>query len=305
MGDKTAIEWTDVTWNPWQGCHKLSPACAHCYMFREKERYGQNPDVVVRSKPPTFNLPLKLKEPAKVFTCSWSDFFIDEADPWRAEAWQIIERTPHLFYQIVTKRIDRAAACLPWGDGKPWPHVMVIVTAEDQPRADLRVPPLLDLNVQWRGVSYEPALGPVDFSKWIKPLEFAACWGKGCRPTDVDYKAVGAIAKAAARHAGWARLDWIICGGESGPKAWPMHADWARSVRDQCQAAGVPFFFKQWGEWAPRVLPWEVDEVETAKPSGMPSWIESELRIAMLRVGKKAAGRLLDGREWNEFPKVD
>ena len=93
MGMNSKIEWTDATWNPWQGCHKVSPGCENCYMFREKTAYGQDPDVVVRSKLPTFNLPLKLKEPQKVFTCSWSDFFIQEADPWREDAWDIIDRT--------------------------------------------------------------------------------------------------------------------------------------------------------------------------------------------------------------------
>lgn len=123
MGEKTGISWTNATWNPWQGCHKVSLGCRECYMFREKIRYGREPNVVVRSRPHTFNLPLRLKTPQRVFTCSWSDFFIEEADPWRDEAWEIIRRTPHLTYQIVTKRPERMAGRLPWGDGIPWPQV--------------------------------------------------------------------------------------------------------------------------------------------------------------------------------------
>src|SRR3990167_1409537 len=102
MGTTTKISWADATWNPWQGCHHVSPGCLNCYMFSEKHMYGQDPDVVVRSKPPTFNMPLKIKEPKKIFTCSWSDWFIKEADPWRDEAWEIIKRTPQHTYLILT-----------------------------------------------------------------------------------------------------------------------------------------------------------------------------------------------------------
>src|SRR3990167_11527130 len=110
MSDKTHINWTEATWNPWHGCIKVSPGCKNCYMYREKNRYGQDPAVVVRSKPATFNAPLKWKEPARVFTCSWSDFFIKQADPWRDEAWDIIYQTPHLTYLILTKRPERIEA---------------------------------------------------------------------------------------------------------------------------------------------------------------------------------------------------
>ena len=103
MGNKTGIEWCTSTWNPWRGCHKLRAGCKNCYMFREQNQYGHDPNIVVRSKT-TFNDPLKWKEPAKVFVNSWSDFFIEEADPWRDEAWDIMRRTPHLTYQILTKR---------------------------------------------------------------------------------------------------------------------------------------------------------------------------------------------------------
>ena len=129
MGENSGIAWTNHTWNPWQGCHKVSAGCENCYMEREKLRYGQDPHVVKRSARQTFNLPLRL-DSGRVFTCSWSDFFIAEADEWRPEAWEIIRRTPHLIYQILTKRPERIAQCLPpdWGDG--WKNVWGGVTVE-------------------------------------------------------------------------------------------------------------------------------------------------------------------------------
>ena len=116
MGERSHISWTHSTWNPWMGCARVSPGCDHCYMFRDMPRFGKNPGVVVRSRT-TFDAPLKWSEPRLVFTCSWSDFFIAEADPWRAEAWEIISRTPHI-YQILTKRPSRM---LTWAEQHGWP----------------------------------------------------------------------------------------------------------------------------------------------------------------------------------------
>src|SRR5688572_24986243 len=127
MSDQTAIEWTDKTWNPWHGCTAVSAGCDLCYMFREKRQYGQNPELVVRSKT-KFRDPLRWHEPERVFTCSWSDFFHVAADPWRPDAWQIIRDTPHLTYQILTKRPGRIRRCLPddWGAG--YPNVWLMTT---------------------------------------------------------------------------------------------------------------------------------------------------------------------------------
>ncbi len=224
MGERTGIAWSDATWNPWQGCHKVSPGCDLCYMFREKIAYGQEPNVVVRSKPHTFNLPLRLKTPQRLFTCSWSDFFIREADPWRDEAWAIIDRTRHLTYQILTKRIERVAARLPWGDGAPWPHVQIITSVENQEQADRRIPRLLTVNAALRGVSYEPALGPVDFH------------GFPCHAHHTD---------CAPTCDGKPGVSWVIVGGESGSGHRPMGIAWLESAVRQCRAAGVPVFVKQ------------------------------------------------------------
>ena len=215
MGNQTSIEWTDSTWNPWQGCHHVSPGCEQCYMFSEKRRYGQDPDVVVRSKPTTFNLPLRLRQRQRVFTCSWSDFFIKEADPWREEAWEIIRNTPHLTYQILTKRIERAAERLPWGEGEPWPNVWLGVSAEDQPTARRRIPLLCSIRAAVRFVSFEPLLGPIEL-----------------------ISASGTL---------WPYLHWAIIGGESGSGARPCNLAWIRSLKEQCQEWKVPVFCKQGG----------------------------------------------------------
>lgn len=213
MGEKTEITWTDATWNPWQGCHRISSGCKNCYMYRDKERYGQNPNVVVRSKPQTFNAPLKWREPKLVFTCSWSDFFIRDADEWRQDAWDIIRQTPHLTYQILTKRPQRVSqSTLPpdWGDG--WDNVWLGVTVESLFYLH-RVAYLAEVPAKLRFVSYEPAIERVDFSGYLA--------------------------------AGW--VDWIISGGESGTNHRPANIEWFRRVRDDCKKYNVPFFHKQHG----------------------------------------------------------
>ncbi len=283
MGEKTGIEFADKTWNPWQGCHKVSPGCDNCYMYREKIRYGQEPDVVVRSKSQTFNAPLKWTEPEIVFTASWSDWFIREADDWRAEAWDIIKRTPHLFYLIFTKRPQNIPDRLPpdWGSG--YPNVMLVVTTENQEEADRRIPKVLRIPAAYRGISAEPLLGPMDLEPHLWPQCIAT---KEEHDRDHD-------------HGLWCderSLDWVVVGGESGPGARPMHPDWVRSLRDQCVAAGIPFFFKQWGEFRERT---ESDPKRLMDPLfGSPGRY-----VFMTHVGKKNAGRILDGREWSEFPK--
>jgi protein gp37 len=291
MGQQSAIEWTDATWNPWQGCTKISPACEHCYMFSDLKRYGRDGSIVVRSKPPTFTLPVKRRrggefaiEPGKkVFTCSWSDWFHQAADPWRDEAWEIIRRRPDVTFQIVTKRIDRAADCLPsdWGTG--WPNVWLIVTVENQEWADMRIPRLLcSTPAAVRGLSIEPLLGPVDLETqhYIHDLI-----GVDCHDGRTPEHRMG--------------VDWVIVGGESGHGARPMQPDWVRSIRDQCVAAGVPFFFKQWGEWLP-----PLQDGGKIKDGRYGAGYSQELNCSdeAIKVGKKAAGRMLDGRHWSQFP---
>ena len=268
MGDKSKIEWTDATWNPWQGCTKVSPACEHCYMFTDMRRYGRDPSVVRKSADGTFFLPLKRRRTgeyaippgSKVFTCSWSDWFHDRADAWRPKAFSIIQERPDLTFQIVTKRTERIEECLPpdWGAG--YPNVWLIATVENQQWAEKRIPELLRIPAAVHGLSCEPLLGPISLAaEWL----FDGC------PASQS-------------------LQWIIAGGESGPGARPMHPDWARGLRNQCQNFAVPFFFKQWGEWLGALQDGAVDLCNISD--------------GPVRVGKKAAGRSLDGRTWDEFP---
>lgn len=207
MADHTRIGWTDATWNPWHGCRKVSPGCANCYMFTAKRRYGQTPDVVVRSKT-TFRDPLKWKDPRRIFTCSWSDFFIREADAWRDEAWEIIEATPHHTYQILTKRPHRMRGRLPWSrGGAPWPHVWLGVSKE-LAKYYGRIDELRRTPAALRFLSLEPLLGSLP---------------------DLPLDGIG----------------WVIVGGDSGPGYRPMAVEWVEEIRDQCAAAGVPLFVKQ------------------------------------------------------------
>lgn len=299
MGELSNIEWCQATWNPWHGCHKISPGCKNCYMFRDKERYGQDPNVVVRSKT-QFEAPLKWKESRLIFTCSWSDWFIEEADVWRDEAYEIIRRTPQHTYQILTKRADRMEGRVP---NPPLPNVWLGVSVENQQYADERIPLLLDTPAAVRFLSVEPLLGPVSLAQWTEEgLECAACswvgtegqaayvsdsedsWyacpscGETCAHTPLDELLGSAI-------------HWVIVGGESGPNARPMHPVWARDVRDQCVAAGVPYFFKQNGEWID-LTPGGPVLKQFKFPDG----------LLMHCIGKKKAGRLLDGQEWNQMP---
>lgn len=228
MSEATGIGWTEKTWNPWQGCTKVSPGCAHCYMFTEKTRYKQDPSVVVRSAPRTFLSPLRWKNPEMVFTCSWSDFFHEGADAWRDEAWDIIDRTPHLTYQILTKRPERIRAHLPkskpWGIG--WPNVWLGVSVENQRHA-YRAALLSTIPAFRRFVSAEPLLGPLRLDVLTPTAHTLGRTVHQIIPADY--------------------LDWVIVGGESGPDHRPMDLDWARSLRDQCERAGVAFYFKQLG----------------------------------------------------------
>ena len=225
MGKDSKISWTDHTWNPWQGCKKVSAGCQNCYMFRDKKRYGQDPDTVIRSKPATFNKPMAWKDPAMVFVCSWSDFFIEEADAWRDDAWEIIRNSQHLTFQILTKRPERIKECLPddWGDG--YPNVWMGVTAENQEMADLRIPVLMNVPAETRFISCEPLIGKVNLWKNTSGEVGAPAWD--------------------GNHTFIEGIDWVIAGGESGPDARIMLTSWAEAIRFQCKISHVPFFMKQ------------------------------------------------------------
>lgn len=222
MGEITAIGWTEKTWNPWHGCIKISPGCKFCYMYRDKARYGQDPTKVVRSKT-TFRDPLKWNDPAMVFTCSWSDFFIQEADAWREDAWNIIRNTPHLTYQILTKRPERILDCLPsdWDHAERWKHVQLGVSVESA-EYKWRLMRLMDVPAAVHFASFEPLLGDVgDVTDYLPHYKLNS--GMGC---------------------GHRKLGWAIIGGESGPERRDMSMEAFESLVEQLRGF-VPIYVKQ------------------------------------------------------------
>lgn len=208
MAKNSKIAWTDHTWNPWQGCRKISEGCKNCYMFRDKKRYRQDASVVIRSKKTTFNKPLTWKDPAKVFVCSWSDFFIEEADMWRRDAYDIMEMTRHLTYLLLTKRPENIYDRWPkfWHVNPP-ENIWIGVTVEDVEQTQ-RIEELNTVPACIRFLSVEPLLEDLG----VLDLTF---------------------------------IDWVIIGAESGPDRRPCRIEWMLMIVEQCKAAGVPVFVKQ------------------------------------------------------------
>lgn len=278
MGQHSSIEWTHHTFNPWWGCIKVSPACKHCYAEAWANRFGM--DLWGGRNPRRFfgdahwREPLRwnreaatARERKRVFCASMGDVFEPrrELDAARERLWKLIEETPALDWLLLTKRPDKIAGAVPWL-GK-WPsNIWLGTTAENQLWAERRVPILLQYDVAVRFVSCEPLLGPLDIEKWLS----------------------GARKKPG--------IDWVIVGGESGRQARPMHPSWAASLKQQCTASHVAFHFKQWGNWAPvlgELTSKSARQVTLSDASGVASF---------QRLPKHEAGRVLDGREWDELP---
>ena len=285
----TKIEWTNETWNPIVGCSKVSEGCRNCYAERMAKRLKaigkpQYQNVVDEKgwtgktvMPPSIKNPMHtMKKPRMIFVCSMSDLFHETVEEsWIDAVMMTIGIAKQHTYQILTKRPVRM---FQYFSSRTVPdNVWLGVTAENQAAADERIPHLLTIPAKVRFVSVEPMLGPVDVWQWLG----------GDRDIKGDHH---------YNHG----LDWIIVGGESGPNARPMHPDWARGLRDQCQAAGVSYFFKQWGEWLPSRYPWYSDD--GIDPKGGHTFDDG---TQMVRVGKKAAGHLLDGVEWRQMPEVN
>ncbi|MGO1078315.1 DUF5131 family protein [Inquilinus sp. CA228] len=330
MAENTGIEWADHTFNPWVGCTKVSPACDFCYAEKWALRTGQAGlwagDRRLTSDS-NWNEPVRWNRRAqaegrryRVFCASLADVFDNKVPKaWRDRLWKLIRDTPHLDWLLLTKRPQLIAGMLPedWGDG--YPNVWLGTTVENQTEADRRVPHLLAVPATIRFLSCEPLLGPVDLSEWLwGPAEpCSAC------PKDEDCECGWQPRSALA---GQAALHWVICGGESGPQARPTHPDGPRSLLDQCQSTGTAFLFKQWGEWVPYqpdrncTVLWHSQNGEMIDRHHIPDldsnedprskyWSDACLYegddiCLHLKVGKKLAGRMLDGRTWDEFPKV-
>ncbi|EHB48772.1 Gp37Gp68 family protein [Mycolicibacterium rhodesiae JS60] len=355
MAARSKIEWTNSSWGAVSGCTKVSPGCANCYAEAHATRFAGTKawpngfDVTLWPK--RLDQPLRWRAPRKVFVCSTADLFhSDVPDEHIAKVWATMALSPRHTYQVLTKRparmqallrsrafndlvfealgcdelVERRPEGLDWdlavqrfspkrrgAAAEPLPNLWLGVSAENQHWADIRIPLLLGTLAVVRFVSLEPLLGPIDLrqalGKWMPPQRHPAWQGDTLHARDM--------------------LHWVIAGGESGRRARPMHPDWARSLRDQCQKAGIAFLFKQWGEWQPLDgrEPQDGDAVVLADPwnplnrrdeSGQPeAWTpwnrdlhgtgESMFGAAVLRrVGKTKAGRLLDGQLWDEFPVV-
>lgn len=305
MSENSKIEWTDHTFNPWWGCEKVSAGCKNCYAESLDNRYHHEkphlgPDSSRKAmslnhwmKPFAWNREAQLLgKPAKVFCASMVDVFEDHPQviEWRKQLFEIIEATPCLIWQLLTKRPENIMKFIPeaWQAGLPG-HVWIGTTVENQEAADLRIPHLMKVPAAVRFLSCEPLLGPIDFYKTS-----AAMLPDKTHPWRNEPILYG--------------IHWMIVGGESGPNARPMHPDWARMLLDQCCPADVAFFFKQWGEWR------QYDHYagDNVKPLGMFQdnvfrtgnivWDHKKESVHMAKVGKKEAGRFLDGRTWDEFP---
>lgn len=324
MADHTKIEWTDATWNPVTGCSVVSPGCTNCYAMRlagtrlrhHKSRAGLTRETkagpvwngTVRFNEEWLTQPLQWKRPRMVFVCAHGDLFHEDVpEAWIDQVFAVMALAPQHSFQVLTKRSARMRAyieeVIASGRWLLWKHpehggdifdpfaaqwstmmrrVWLGVSAEDQHRADERVPDLLATPAAVRFVSAEPLLGPIDFNRIPMPQdedrECSALHG---------HEIAGMVGNAI----GWIPpLDWIIVGGENGPRM--MRAEWAQAIRDQCASAVVPFFFKQWGTCLPAGQAMANGRIWA--PRGGPT----------LRAVKSMTGRLLDGVEHNAMPRA-
>ncbi len=302
MADKSKIEWTESTWNPAVGCTKVSEGCRNCYAERMAVRLAcmgkrKYQSVVLGGRwtgkvfcdDESLTIPLRWKKPRMIFVCSMGDLFHEDVpDEFIYRVMHIMgQEAHHHTYQVLTKRAERQRDFLQkfYADGRiPSRNIWHGVTVESDDNRN-RLDYLRQTPAVVRFVSYEPAVGPLNLIH-IAPEVI------GGDPAECicDY----------LTDMGEPRLDWVICGGESGPGARPMHPDWARKVRDDCKAAGVAFFMKQWGEWVPIT--------EKARWCGISD--HKKLHdlgdgTVIYRVGKKKAGRLLDGVEHDAMPALD
>lgn len=323
MSEATAIEWADSTFNPWEGCQKAGPGCDNCYAEARNARFSGGQAVNWgpgaprrRTSDANWKLPAQWQRQAaafqakhgrrrRVFCASLADWLDNEVPVgWLADLLHLVRKTPDLDWLLLSKRIGNWRSRLEaardamlnshmiecWLRGMPPPNVWIGSTVVNQAEADRDVPKLLRVPAAVRFLSVEPTLGPIDLTNI--PV------GGGHGHHEFDPIITGNALRRADREA--PHLHWVICGGESGPKARPMHPDWARSLRDQCAAASVPFLWKQWGEYLP-VGQVRAPGAEMVVPRTGHAWDDG---MTAWRIGKAAAGRLLDGRTHDEWPEV-
>lgn len=350
MSANSKIEWTDHTFNPWIGCTKVSQACDHCYAEVSTPSrtlgvtWGAGQERLRTSKA-NWALPVRWNAQAeafraqhgrrqRVFCASLADVFDNEVPvQWRRDLFDLIAATPNLDWLLLTKRIGNARNLYGGAyldSARAWPaNVWLGATICNQEEADRDIPKLLRTPARVRFLSMEPLLGPVDLAHLdldgdsemdaLQPYTWETEIEKW-RGTDPDWveQFEDWFGHKPGERTGpmHATLDWVIVGGESGHQARPMHPDWARRLRDQCAAAGVPFLFKQWGEWAPvgtsavhpesTRIPGNLCRVTldgvTADHHVAISTDGGRERYEIRRVGKKAAGRQLDGVQHDGYP---
>lgn len=340
---KSKIEWTDRVWNPVRGCSLVSEGCKNCYAMHQAHRFsgdgmpfegltkktnrGAKWTGKVEILHDKLDEPKRWKKPSMVFVNSMSDLFHEDVSfHFISEVFFVMKMEPQHTFQILTKRPERMLEFVRWQKSidKSWntsDNVWLGVSVEDQKTANERIPILLEVPAAVRFLSCEPLLGPVD----IQSIE---------APDDDDAGATkikpltGQRTDMARPCRDTGKINWVIVGGESGDKARPMHPDWVRSLRDQCNEHDVPFFFKQWGEYLPHCLPFRNKQHWINKASGWlhPQWrkekdicIDAEANhiligkdfdsafypvYPMWKVGKFNSGNLLDGKQHIEFPSV-
>lgn len=291
--------WWSNSWNPLVGtkgrfhCHRVSEACTNCWAAEMNRRF-RGPDYTVgadqiRLDGRVLMQPLCWRKPRRIFVCSMTDLFHEQVSPdWIDSILEVMAACPQHTFICLTKRPERMEELIygvtedcpsrELGGGDYLPNVWFGVTAENQERANERIPHLVKIPAKVRWVSVEPMLGPVDLTEWLGGEDGTGLGGYGIRPA----------------------LSWVVGGGEATARSpRPTHPQWARDLRDQCQAAGVAFWWKQWGSWChvDQMHPDVAVRVDAAvNLAGNP--------IRTFRVGKKAAGRLLDDREWSEQPAM-
>jgi protein gp37 len=323
MAEGTAIEWADHTFNGWEGCQKVGPGCDHCYAETRNARFGGGvapnwgPGAPRRrtspqnwTKPKVWNAAAASFAEAnggrrqRVFCASLADVFDNAVDPaWREDLFELIRLTPNLDWLLLTKRIGNVVDMVRnhgaiAGNGTRYlpGNVWLGATVVNQQEADRDVPKLLatkrDLGARVAFLSMEPLLGSVD----LTILEPGSSLLNALTGDSINMIGDNPPRKGPA-------IDWVIVGGESGPGARPMHPDWAHSLRDQCADAGVPFLFKQWGEWQPCAYMGESSSVYAHGHHYTGAQLLVEQGQGYIRAGKKLAGRKLYGRTHTEFPK--
>lgn len=314
----TSIEWTKrpgtigEVWNPVTGCNKVDRGCKNCYaeiMHKRLRAMGQKKysepflhGAVVHNE--MVGTPFTWTKPRTVFVNSMSDLFHKDVPfNFTIGIFNVMTATPAHTYLILTKRPERAFEFWEWMEAATagaWecpPNVWMGTSANDQESAGKRIPILLKLQCGIRFLSYEPATGPIDITNGALKNAYSVPTryddrGHGIEWTDPGPAFIG--------------LDWVICGGESGPKADPMHPDWARKVRDDCKNAGVPFFFKQWGTYLPHCQIFNTDapNVPAEAMRSFPSPHNPNKTNIYYKLGKHAAGHSIDGVTIQEFPNV-